>query len=266
VTGGFGGVTTAIYSFPVVDGATNPLAQAAARGSDEDGDGIIDSIDQFDDSGHLPVVVDEEAGAGASLWHHIRPALRVVHNLRLGEATVERRAMATDADQVDDYAEYSASETPSDTSNLPSSSVLYNFEIAGVDYDDVGAEVSTGGVAGVIIPLARSLYGSRVSLWKQPANEQFRVEGGNDYGFAPLQDGRCPDGPEDTMQARSPYHEGDGTLRRVKRTGADNDPIDACLLLYSTLLRLCYVCGLSAPSLPAYDAGLASRGDGAVCA
>jgi len=169
------------------------------------------------------VVVDEEAGAGASLWHHIRPVERGLYNLRLGQRTVQRLARATDAAQVDDYAEYSASEPPPDTSNL---SVVYEFEISPVGYADVGAEVSTGGVAGVIIPLPRSSYASGGIMAKYPPERPFNEEGGNGYGFAPLQNGACPD---DTMDARSPYRDEGGALRRVKR-GGDNG--DACVVVY----------------------------------
>ena len=216
VTGGFGGVTTATYRFPIT-APTAPLAATAARGNDEDNDGIIDAIDAFDDSDHLPVVVDETAGASA--WHHIRPALPL-HDLRLGEMTFRRLAMATMNDQVDEYAEYSASETPPSTSNL---AVVYDFEIGGVDYAEVTSDSRTGGAAGVIIPLPRDLYDSGASLVKYPSDVAFSVEGDNDYGFAQLQeDGACPD---DTMTAGSPYREGE-TLRRAKRGG------DACLVVY----------------------------------
>jgi len=218
VTGGFGGVTTATYRFPVVP-ASAPLAQQALAAADSDDDGINDNIDDYDNSGHLPVVVDEEAGA--SPWHHIRPVLRQVHSLRLGEDTVARLARATMNSEVDDYAEYSASSaTLSDTGNP---AVVYEFEIGPVGYADVTTEGRVGGVAGVIIPLPSSFYDSGAIVRKYPPERPFSEEGDNGYGFAPLQNGACPD---DTGDARSLYREDDGTLRRTKR--AD----DACVVLY----------------------------------
>ncbi|MDD9806671.1 MAG: hypothetical protein OXU34_00100, partial [Gammaproteobacteria bacterium] len=210
IEGGFGGVTTATYRFPVV-AANTPLA---ARRADDDRDGIADEFDAFDDSGRLPVAVDETAGANA--WHHIRPVFPL-HDLHLGEATVERLAAAAAAD-ADEYGEYSASETPPDTGLA----VVYDFEIGGVDYSRVTTQSRAGGVGGVIIPLPRSLYNGGVTLVKTPSGRAFSVAGGNDYGFAPLQNGACPD---DTMAAGSPYRDGE-TLRRAKRGG------DACLVVY----------------------------------
>ena len=210
IEGGFGGVTTATYRFPVVARDT-PLA---AQRADGDSDGIADEFDAFDDSGRLPVAVDGAAGANA--WHHIRPVFPW-HTLRLGEATIRRLAAAA-AGGADEYGEYAASETPTDGGLA----IVYDYELGDVDYAGVSAEGRTGGLGGVIIPLPRSLYNSGVSLEKVPSRGAFSVAGGGDYGFAPLQNGACPD---DTMAAGSPYRDGE-TLRRAKRAG------DACLVVY----------------------------------
>ena len=220
VTGGFGGVTTATYRFPVV--AQNTPLTTHRR--DGDGDGIADAFDAYEASDHLPVAVGETAGASA--WHHIRPVLPL-HDLRLGETTIRRLAMATANDEVDDYGAWSAS-TGNAAGNL---AAVYDFEIAGVNYGVDADERIVGGVAGVIIPLPRSLYGSaEVSLRKVLADGSrvgFTAQDGNDYGFAPLQNGACPD---DTGAAGGSYRDAAGALVKT-RSGAAGDEY-ACLAAY----------------------------------
>ncbi len=228
-----GAQTVALYRYPIV-AASAPLATAR---TDTDRDGIADVYDDYNAVAHLPVEVAGEDMAGANGWHHIRPVLPV-HDLHLGETTLERLAEITQADRVDEYAEYAASQLDVAVTGSASLAAVYDFEISGVNFASVMTGTIVGGAAGVIIPLPRSLYATRVSLEKYPSGNPFvigenNMDDNNKYGFAPLEeDGACPD---DTMEEGSPYRDRvSGTLRSTKRIGADFEEgiVDACLVVY----------------------------------
>ena len=211
---------TVMLRYPVV-AATDPLATA---GGDADNDGIADAHDPYDDIAYLPVAVSLEVSgtAGARIWQHIRPVFSG-QGLRIGDSSLARAVTAGATRGTVVYNDYAASRFD----NLPSGlSAVYDFSVFGVDYAGAGDE---GGLAGVIIPLPQARYddsgANLVVKYREgaaPVNFE-ATPGGNDYGFAPLVDGACPD---DTGAVGSRYRDDDGVLRRVKSAG------DACLVVY----------------------------------
>jgi len=225
---GRGTTATVTASWPVV---ASGHALAAIADGDSDGDGIADDNDLYEDDSGLPVaVLDADASlAGADSWHHIRPAL-LGQSVRLGASTLRRAAQREDlmTGAAPSYDVWSAS-----FFDVEGFEVVYDFSVYGVDYSTQPAQGTTattvaGGRAGVIIPLPQSLYGTaNLSLFKYREDGAFEPfvasPGGNDYGFAPLANGACPD---DTGAVGSLYRDDDGGLRRPKADG------DACLAIY----------------------------------
>ena len=225
---GRGATATVTASWPIVPSG-HALADMAAN--DGDGDGIADDNDLYEDNPGLPVAVldADESLAGADSWHHIRPVL-AGQSVRVGAATLRRAADRENlmSGAAPAYATYAAS-----FFDVEGFEVVYDFSVYDVDYSSQMAQNSTaatiaGGRAGVIIPLPQSLYDDAgLALFKYRESGAFgpfaASPGGNDYGFAPLTDGACPD---DTGVAGSPYRDGGGGLRRPKSGG------DACLVVY----------------------------------
>ena len=225
---GRGATATVTVSWPIVPSAH---ALAAVAASDGDRDGIADDSDLYEDDSGLPVAVLDTDGrlAGADSWHHIRPVLPG-QSVRLGAATLRR---AADREDLMPGAAPSYDTWAASFFDVEGFEVVYDFSVYDVDYSSGMAQNSTattvaGGRAGVIIPLPESLYAdANLALFKyreDGASEPFAASpGGNDYGFAPLANGACPD---DTGAADSPYRDGGGGLRRPKSGG------DACLVVY----------------------------------
>ena len=226
---GRGATATVTLAWPVV-ASGNVLADEAAR--DEDDDGIADVNDRYLGDGRLPVSVSSPTGvlAGADSWHHIRP-VQAGQNVRTGALALRRAAMAATTllpGEEPPYSDYASS-----FFDIEDFEVVYDFSVYGVDYSAMPAPNMTattiaGGRAGVIIPLPQSLYDAvGLDLFKYregAAAVRFETApGGNDYGYAPLADGACPD---DTGAAGSRYRGADGALRRPKSAG------DACLVVY----------------------------------
>jgi len=224
---GRGATATVTVSWPIVPSAH---ALAAVVASDGDQDGIADDSDLYEDDSGLPVAVLDTDGslAGADSWHHIRPVLPG-QSVRLGAATLRR---AADREDLMPGAAPSYDTWAASFFDVEGFEVVYDFSVYDVDYSSGMAQNSTattvaGGRAGVIIPMPESLYAdANLALFKyreDGASEPFAaLPGGNDYGFAPLANGACPD---DTGAADSPYRDSGG-LRRPKSGG------DACLVVY----------------------------------
>ncbi len=226
---GRGATATVTLAWPVV-ASGNVLADEAAR--DEDDDGIADANDRYLGDGRLPVSVSSPTAvlAGADSWHHIRP-VQAGQNVRTGALALRRAAMAATTLLPGDEPPYS--DYASSFFDIEDFEVVYDFSVYGVDYSamlapNMTATTIAGGRAGVIIPLPQSLYDAvGLELFKYregAAAVRFETTpGGDDYGYAPLADGACPD---DTGVAGSRYRGADGDLRRPKSEG------DACLVVY----------------------------------
>ena len=253
--------TAATLTWPVVPRQFRSASeQLGEQSGDGDGDGIPDSQDPYPEVQGLPVVV----ASGTEMTvinpqHHIRPVLPV-HELSLGDRTRADASSATlmaqmglnpgpdggyDELDLEDYDKYSASKAGV---RLPASAetsafeVTYDFDISGVPpavttstTAEAVATTVAGGRAGVIIPLPEMLAdASPLFLYKYRGGNSTRTElftvdaepGGNEYGFAPLDDnGSCP---TDDGTAASLYRNrgDDGNLNR------DKMPDDLCVVLY----------------------------------
>ena len=222
---GRGGLSaSAKYSWIVIAGDDQVRVLDVAA-TDGDGDGIPDDKDNQDGLNQLPVLVND--GAAGSLpgevrSYHMRQALPQ-QRLRVGLVTLERvRDRTTGSSPITDraglrYGDYSASKgTGGD--------MEYNFEIYGVDY----AADGSGGSAGVIIPLPRSLDDGGwvpMKIADDLTERAFALsDDGDGYGFAPSRFGGCPD---DTRDAASPYRNDAGDLKN-----APKQPTDACLAVW----------------------------------
>jgi len=202
----------------------------------------------------------DRSSAGADLWHHIQPVLPV-HSASAGGFALhggllfhtgfsgDGRILAhpfsfpsrqpplagnhrTGAAVQANYSDFSASLARDEfdamvTRRRQDIAVVHNFRVHGVDPVVAQGEVA-GGRAGVVIPLPQSLYHHRIVFpmhytaagwtWLNAAADESVA-----VGFAPLQNGACPD---DNGTAGSPYRDTLGRLQSLKQTG------DACMVVY----------------------------------
>jgi len=202
----------------------------------------------------------DRSSAGADLWHHIQPVLPVhsasaggfalhggllFHTGFSGDGRIlahpfsfpsrtpplagnHRAGVAVQAN----YSDFSASLARDEfdamvTQRRQDIAVVHNFRVHGVDPVVAQGGVA-GGRAGVVIPLPQSLYHHRIVFpmhytaagwtWLNAAADESVA-----VGFAPLQNGVCPD---DSGTANSPYRDTLGRLQSLKQTG------DACMVAY----------------------------------
>ena len=161
-----------------------PAVRPAAP-DDDDGDGIPNNEDDYPNDHRLPVVVETDPGSRPST---ISDRYLDCTNCTGGVWTRERVSKPAHRERRE--WRWGTTVHSASASSEPGFDVVYDFEIYNVDY--ANARRVAGGVAGVIIPLPESLY-ARVALlpFKYPSGRPFAVsDDGDDYGFAPLSNGR----------------------------------------------------------------------------
>ncbi len=186
-----GGATrSAVYSWRVINTNDRNVVRLGMPDDDDDGDGIPNTHDRYEDMA-LPVLVKDTAGEDGS--HHMRLAVPLQQQLRVGGHTLRR--LEERSTQTVTYALHSASANKGEK-------VRYNFEIHGVDYDVGEDGNTTGGMATVFVKLPESSFSRGLQLAKF-ADEDisahrhlfsvYKAEGHGEYGFESSRLGEdCP--------------------------------------------------------------------------
>ncbi|MDD9807936.1 MAG: hypothetical protein OXU34_06670 [Gammaproteobacteria bacterium] len=202
----------------------------------------------------------DRSSAGADSWHHIQPVLPVhsafaggfalhggllFHTGFSGDARILAHPFSAPSRQPPlagshqagvavqaNYSDFSASLARDEFDAMVRQrrqdiAVVHNFRVHGVD-PSVTQGALAGGRAGVVIPLPQSLYHHRIVFpmhftgggwtWLNAAADESVA-----VGFAPLQNGACPD---DSGTADSRYRDTLGRLQSLKQSG------DACMVVY----------------------------------